>query len=89
RTLNSHHDTAVFPLAIPSIASPGAILAAVLLTENVRFNIWEQVQTVAMMLLVLLVVYILLLMASGIHRIIGNTGASAVSRIMGLILAAV
>ncbi|MDF5602250.1 MarC family protein, partial [Vibrio parahaemolyticus] len=46
-------------------------------------------QTVAMMLLVLLVVYILLLMASGIHRIIGNTGASAVSRIMGLILAAV
>lgn len=89
RALDSHHDTAVFPLAMPSIASPGAILAAVLLTENVRFNIWEQVQTVAMMLLVLLVVYILLLMASAIHRIIGNTGASVVSRIMGLILTAV
>ncbi len=31
---HNHQETAVFPLAIPSIASPGAMLAAVLLTEN-------------------------------------------------------
>ena len=30
----SHKETAIFPLAVPSIASPGAILAAVLLTEK-------------------------------------------------------
>ena len=89
RLAENHNDTAIFPLAVPSIAGPGAMLAAVLLTENSRFNIWEQVQTVSMMLLVLLVVYVLMLGASSIHRIIGSSGASVVSRVMGLILAAV
>ncbi len=37
---HGHHETAIFPLAVPSIASPGAMLAAVLLTENNRFSIW-------------------------------------------------
>lgn len=36
------HETAVFPLAIPSIASPGAMLAAELLTKNDVFTVWEQ-----------------------------------------------
>lgn len=85
----SHHDTAIFPLAVPSIAGPGAILAAVLLTENARFNLWEQVQTAGVMLLVLLVVYILMLCSNSINKIIGTSGASVVSRIMGLILSAV
>ncbi|WP_339724532.1 MarC family protein [uncultured Paraglaciecola sp.] len=85
----THNDTAVFPLAVPSIASPGAMLGAVILTENSRFNIMEQMQTVGMMLLVLFIVYILMLGSNFIIRIIGNSGASVVSRVMGLILAAV
>lgn len=89
RMVEDHNDTAIFPLAVPSIAGPGAMLAAVLLTENARFNIWDQVQTVAMMLLVLVVVCLLMLGASSIHKIIGSSGASVVSRVMGLILAAV
>ncbi|MCG9760218.1 MULTISPECIES: MarC family protein [Pseudoalteromonas] len=89
RMVKSHNDTAIFPLAVPSIAGPGAMLAAVLLTENARFNIWEQVQTVAMMLLVLAIVCVLMLCASFMHRIIGNGGASVISRVMGLILASV
>ncbi len=86
---HSHHETAVFPLAVPSIASPGAMLAAVLLTENNRFSLWEQVQTAAMMLAVLLVTYILMLLSGHVNRIIGASGASVVSRVMGLILASV
>jgi len=84
-----HHETAVFPLAVPSIASPGAMLAAVLLTENNRYNIWEQTQTVAVMLSVLLIAYLLMLLAGQITRFIGSSGASVVSRVMGLILASV
>jgi multiple antibiotic resistance protein len=80
---------AIFPLAVPSIASPGAILGAVLLTENYRYNLWEQAQTTAIMLLVLVVVLVFLLAAARIHRLIGNHGASLVSRVMGLILASV
>jgi multiple antibiotic resistance protein len=86
---NSQHETAVFPLAVPSIASPGAMLAAVLMTETNRYSIWEQVQTVSMMLCVLVVAYILMLLAGQINRVIGTSGASVVSRVMGLILASV
>ena len=85
----SGSETAIFPLAVPSIAGPGAMLAAVLLTENARFNLWEQTQTTAIMLSVLLVVLVLMLAASWIHRWIGSSGASIVSRVMGLIIAAV
>ena len=85
----SGNETAIFPLAVPSIASPGAMLAAVLLTENARYSLWEQTQTTAVMLAVLLVVLVLMLGASWIHRLIGTSGASIISRIMGLILASV
>ena len=84
-----HHETAVFPLAVPSIASPGAMLAAVLLTENTRYSIWEQVQTFLVLVAVLAVTYVLMLMAGPIHRFIRTSGASVVSRVMGLILASV
>ena len=43
-------DSAVFPLAIPSIASPGAMLAAVVLTDNHRFDLQHQLLTAAIML---------------------------------------
>lgn len=82
-------DTAIFPLAVPSIAGPGAMLAAVLLTENAQFTLWEQAQTTATMLAVLLVVLVLMLAATWIHRVIGDSGASVISRVMGLILASV
>ena len=72
-----------------SIASPGAMLAAVLLTENARFDLWQQVQTVLVMISVLIVTLILMLGASLIHRFIGDAGASVISRVMGLILSAV
>lgn len=90
KSLNdSHRDTAIFPLAVPSIASPGAILAAVLLTENAMFSIVEQLQTALVMLSVLLVTYILMLISGFITKCIGMSGASVVSRVMGLILSAI
>lgn len=85
----SGSDTAIFPLAMPSIASPGAIMAAVLLTENTQHSFIEQLQTVLTMFVVLLIVYVLMLVASWLHRFIGNSGASVISRVMGLILASV
>jgi len=38
---------------------------------------------------VLLITLLFLLLASHIHKIIGNVGAAIISRVMGLILAAV
>ena len=80
---------AVFPLAMPSIASPGAMLAIVILTENSRNSLAEQAITAGLLVLVLLVTLVLLLAASLIHRLIGDTGASVISRVMGIMLATI
>lgn len=82
-------ELAVFPLSVPSIASPGAMLAAVMLTENARYSIMEQGQTLIAMYAVLLVAFVLMLLATRIYRIVGDSGASIISRVMGLILASV
>nr|WP_323777638.1 MarC family protein [Amylibacter sp.] len=80
---------AVFPLAMPSIASPGAMLAVVVLTDNHSQSVSEQAITAGMLVVVLVFTLVLLLAASWIHRFIGNTGASVISRVMGIILATI
>ncbi|WP_095589855.1 MarC family protein [Actibacterium ureilyticum] len=84
-----HLAGAVFPMAIPSIASPGAMLAIVVLTDNHRQSIAEQAMTAALLGVVLVLTLVLLLAATLIHRWIGNTGASVISRVMGIILATI
>ncbi len=87
--IKKNHDKAIFPLAIPSIASPGAMMAVVLLTDNHRFSIPDQAITVGIMLFIMLITLFLLLIAAKIFKIIGQGGASLISRVMGLILASV
>ncbi|MFH1302849.1 MAG: MarC family protein [Planctomycetota bacterium] len=84
-----HQSKAIFPLAIPSIASPGAMMAVVLITDNHRFEISQQLVSTLTMLSVLLITLFFLLLAGPIQRVIGDSGASVVSRIGGLILASV
>jgi multiple antibiotic resistance protein len=80
---------AVFPLAIPSLASPGAMLSVVMLTDNHRYSLEQQFITGGIMLVVLLCTVVLLLLATPIQRVIGVAGANIISRVMGLILASV
>lgn len=82
-------DVAVFPLATPSIASPGAMMAVVLLTQNDLHTIDEEIVTTVLMLLVVVAAYVLMRFASQILRVIGDGGANIVSRVMGMILASV
>jgi len=56
KAARSLQDTAIFPLATPSIASPGAMMAVVLLTENSRHSFVEQVVVAFLMLIVVGVV---------------------------------
>ncbi len=82
-------DVAVYPMAIPSIAGPGAILAVILLTDNHRTSLQQQTVTSLLVFVILAIVLACLLLADRIQRFIGEAGASIVSRIMGLIMAAV
>ncbi len=85
----SADDTAIFPLATPSIASPGAMMAVVLLTDNASHSITHQLTSVLLMLVVVGAAYGLMLGAGWISKIIGTGGASIISRVMGLILASI
>lgn len=81
------HELAVFPMAVPAIASPGAITAVVVLTSNDVFSISMQAMTAVALLLVLALAWAMLRASSLVHRILGNAGASVLIRILGLILA--
>jgi len=80
-------DLAVFPLAVPSIAGPGAMMAVIVLTDNDVYTVPEQAETGVVLLLVLLITYIFLRFSDFILRVIGQQGAAVLVRVMGIILA--
>ena len=86
---DTHPSPAIFPLAVPSLASPGAMLAIVLLTDNNQFAITDQFLTGTVMIGILGIAFIFMLLADPIIKLIGNSGAAIVSRVMGMILASV
>jgi len=84
-----HLAGAVFPLAMPSIASPGAMLAIVILTDNHTESLADQATTAGLLMIVLALTLVLLLAAGFVNKFIGNTGASVISRVMGIVLATI
>ena len=83
----SDSERAVFPLAIPSIAGPGTMLAVVVLTDNDRFSLAEQLQTSATLAIVLGISWLLMRGAGPVLRVIRPAGANIIGRVMGLVLA--
>ena len=80
-------DLAVFPLAVPSIAGPGAMMAVIVLTDNDVYTVPEQAETGVVLVVVLLVTFIFLRFSDFILRVIGQQGAAVLVRVMGIILA--
>ncbi len=85
--IKDYKHVTIFPVAIPSITSPGAIMAVVLLTDNHLFGLREQAITTFLVLLVVLLTMALLIGASFVQKRIGDYGITVISKIMGLILA--
>ncbi len=86
--INDYRHVTIFPVAIPSIASPGAIMAVVLLTDNNLYSIEQQAITTGLVLVVIGVTMSILLGASLVQKRIGEYGITVISKVMGLILAA-
>lgn len=82
-------DRAVYPLAIPNIAGPGAILTVVLLTDNRARTVEEQIITTGVLALCLLVMFVTFASATLIIRFLGRAGIEVVTRVSGLILASI
>lgn len=88
REAKSKKDISVFPLATPLIAGPGSMGAAILLTANEEGDVAGIAIIIASLLAVLLVTLIALLIAGRIQRLLGVIGMQVVTRVMGVLLAA-
>jgi multiple antibiotic resistance protein len=84
----SKQDISVFPIATPLIAGPGAMGAAILLMADAEGDVTLQAVVIGALLLVLLLTLVSLLLASQIHKFLGVTGMHVISRVMGILLAA-
>ena len=81
-------DISVFPLATPLIAGPGSMGAVVLLSAESGGNLVHWAVTVGALLTVLLITLVLLLMAGQVQKLLGVTGLNVISRVVGVLLAA-
>ena len=82
-------DPSVFPLAIPLIAGPGAIASMILLTGAPQAqDTATHLAIYGVMLGVVALVLVLFLLAPLIERALGRTGITVVTRLLGMLLAA-
>jgi multiple antibiotic resistance protein len=81
-------DISVFPLATPLIAGPGAIGATILRVADAEADRLRIAVVILVLLGMLLLTFLLLLVATQVHRLLGVTGLHVVSRIVGVLLAA-
>ncbi|MBT8135942.1 MAG: MarC family protein [Gammaproteobacteria bacterium] len=81
-------DISVFPLAFPLIAGPGALATVLLMVGDARNDFTAYIGIMAMLLLVILIVLVLLLTTPWVMRVIGRSGADVISRLLGVVLAA-
>lgn len=87
-TADPADDPSVFPLAMPLIAGPGAMAAMILLVGESGWD-WQGVVAVHLvMLAVIVLAFGLFLIATPMERALGATGTMVVTRLLGMLLAA-
>jgi multiple antibiotic resistance protein len=81
-------NVAAFPLAIPLMAGPGAITATVLLAGRAGGNLLLTALVLAVVVLVAATCLVAFIFAAQIGRLLGLTGNIVLSRLLGVLLAA-
>ena len=82
------HEIAVFPLAIPLIAGPASITAAMLLMGQADADPAKVAVFFCALLLALALTYAMLILVDPLGRVLGVTGTNVIARISGILLAA-
>jgi len=80
-------DPSVFPLAIPLIAGPGSIASVILLTGQ-RPGLEGLAMVLGVTAAVLLLVMLFFLASGLLERAMGKTGITVITRLLGMLLAA-
>ncbi len=86
-TVDQVRSVAVFPLAIPLIGGPGAISAAILLSDDFPTPV-ERAMLIGIIAAIILLVYLVFLLAERVDKLLGETGRSVLTRLLGVILSA-
>jgi multiple antibiotic resistance protein len=81
-------DISVFPMAFPLIAGPGSLATLLLFVVDSRGQPLAFISVLAVILGVLVITLVLLLATTWVMRVLGMTGANVVSRLLGVVLAA-
>jgi multiple antibiotic resistance protein len=81
-------DVAIFPIAIPLLAGPGALTSIILLMGRTDGQFLLQVTVIAMALLVLGLCLVTFLFAIPLMDRLGLTGINVIGRVFGIVLAA-
>ncbi len=81
-------DIAVFPLAFPFIAGPGALATILLVTGDLSRTSLLFLGMMFVVVLVLVITFALMLLTPAVMRVVGVTGGNVVSRLTGVILGA-
>lgn len=81
-------NVAAFPMAIPLLAGPGAITATLLLAGQASAQPVMMAALIGVLAVVILVSWVCLSLAETVDRLLGTLGNAVVSRLLGIILAA-
>jgi len=84
-TPSNAEDIAAFPIATPLLAGPGAISTVIIISSQP----YNYILATLAILLNGLIAWIVLIRSELIFRILGNSGAKVLTRIMGLLIAAI
>ncbi len=84
----SKEDVSIFPLAIPFISGPGSITTVIMLADEAG-SIFEHAFIIISLLISAVVLYFILIQAKKINDYLGQIGVNVMTRLMGIILAAI
>lgn len=80
-------DPSVFPLATPLIAGPGAIASVILLMGEAD-GLAGSLTVIGVLAFVVLCVFLLFVAGGALEKMVGQTGINVVTRLLGMLLAA-
>ena len=87
KTEEEREDPSVFPLAIPLVAGPGSIATMILLADQANGPM-ELLSVHLVMAAVVASAFVFFMAANPLERILGKTGINVVTRLLGMLLAA-
>ena len=85
---SSPRDISVFPIAVPLVSGPGSITSLILLLSRYAGEPASQGIVLVMLAVVLVISCLLFLLAGPIERALGETVIDVITRLLGILLAA-